>query len=183
MEMDTTNDAKAECSWALAGAQMNGWTEEGLHRRCQTPPQCPWVDLAQPSWVHSLQPFPKPGCCSEGLKTPPDCVGRAQTTQPEQSKPAKCTGGKLTHGKEKREKMSTSDRDRAAHSTFTKKSSLCPEKYPQNRGNNFSTPEKQQWITGANPWSCLLAWRSAHLKDTSELKTILLPSPGKSRAV
>lgn len=37
--MDTTSEAKAKCSRALAGAQMNGWTEDGLDRRCQTP-QC-----------------------------------------------------------------------------------------------------------------------------------------------
>lgn len=37
--MDNTSDAKANCSQALAEAQMNGWAKDKLDGRCKTP-QC-----------------------------------------------------------------------------------------------------------------------------------------------
>lgn len=91
-----------EHKW-MAGQRM-GSTGDARHHSVS------WVDSVQsPECIH-CSPFPKRRCRSECLKTHPDCVGRVQTRQHEQSKPVKRTGGKLTHGKAQGEKGESTSR-------------------------------------------------------------------------
>lgn len=93
--------------WSTNEWLDRGWARQEMPDTTVSPE---WIQYNPPECIH-CSPFPKRRCRSECLKTHPDCVGRVQTRQHEQSKPVKRTGGKLTHGKaqgEKGEKMSTS---------------------------------------------------------------------------